>query len=141
SGRVELHQIDIHQDITNECRVDGGSHYEEIMSLNGATTSSLQALQSYTQGVEAVIEKDDESLPYFKRAVELDPNFARAYAMLGFVYQNINQASRGVENFRKAYQVRDRASERERFFIEATYYAFATGELEKASQNYTLALQ
>jgi eukaryotic-like serine/threonine-protein kinase len=110
--------------------------------LEQATTSSLEALQSYTQGVRAWEKGGDaESLPFLKHALELDPNFARAYVQLGGVYQNINQASRGVENFRKAYQLRDRASERERFFIEATYYAFATGELEKADQSYTLALR
>src|ERR1019366_481203 len=72
------------------------------------------------------------------RAGELDPNFAVAYRDMAIVYGNLNEVGRAAENARKAYQLREKVSERERFSIEAIYYLSATGELEKASQVYEL---
>ena len=79
---------------------------------------------------------DAASVPFHKRAVELDPNFARAYAALGMAYYNLGHLDRSVEAFTKAFELRDRVSERERFYIEASYYSFATGELPKADEVY-----
>jgi Tfp pilus assembly protein PilF len=106
--------------------------------LERATTSSLEALKAFTQGQIAQRAKGDdpESLMDVKRAVELDPNFARAYASLGTGYLNLNQATLAIENYKKAYELRDRVSERERFYIEAQYYSVVTGEVEKSTQIY-----
>ena len=101
--------------------------------LEEATTTSLEALQALTQGTRVRAEKGDpESLSYFKRAVELDPNFARAYATLGSIYGNLGQASLSIENMKKAYELRERGTEREKFYISAHYFDTVTGELPKA---------
>jgi tetratricopeptide (TPR) repeat protein len=100
-----------------------------------ATTPSLEALKAYSLGVKARIAKGDTAaLPFFKRAAELDPNFAMAYSLMSAGYFNLNEVGRGTEYARKAYDLREKVSERERFTIEAIYYVFATGELEKATQ-------
>ncbi len=105
--------------------------------LDQATTSSLEALQAFTQGRQLQWTKGEAaSIPFHKQAVSLDPNFARAYAALGMAYNNLAEASAAKEYFTKAYELRDRVSERERFYIEASYYSFATGELLKADQVY-----
>ena len=105
--------------------------------LDQATTSSLEALQAFTQGRQMQWSRGDAaSAPFHKRAVELDPNFARAYAALGMAYHNLGQLDRSIENFTKAYELRDRVSQREQFYIEASYYSFATGELLKADEVY-----
>ena len=101
-----------------------------------ATTPSLEALRAYSLGVKTIA--DTAALPFFKRAVELDPNFARAYAALSACYSNLNEVGRAAENARKAYELREKVSGPERFSIEATYYLDATGELEKAAQTYEL---
>jgi eukaryotic-like serine/threonine-protein kinase len=106
--------------------------------LEQATTSSLDALKAFSDGRRLQNEKGDaEALPYHKRALELDPNFARAYAALGVCYSNLNQSVLAAANLKKAYELRERVSERERFYIEATYYGFVTGQVEKANQSYT----
>jgi tetratricopeptide (TPR) repeat protein len=73
--------------------------------------------------------------------VELDPNFARAYASLGVRYNNLGQANLAIQNVRKANELRDRVSEREKYYIACTYYTLVTGELEKAIQQYELWIQ
>jgi len=104
-----------------------------------ATTPSLEALKAYSLGVKTWNAKGNTAaLPFFKRAVELDPNFALAYAAMSIAYSNRNEVGLAVENARKAYEVREKVSERERFSIEANYYMTATGELEKAAQAYEL---
>jgi serine/threonine protein kinase/tetratricopeptide (TPR) repeat protein len=107
--------------------------------LELATTPSFEALKAYSQG--QAVEADTASLPFYKRAIELDPNFASAYAGLGIAYSNLNEPGLASENFRKAFELRDRVSEREKFRISAYYYGFATGELEKAIQTYELWAQ
>jgi eukaryotic-like serine/threonine-protein kinase len=104
-----------------------------------ATTSSLEALKAYSMAVITFRTKGNaEAIPFFKRALELDPNFAVAYAGLGLAYANLGQASLSAENIRKAHSLRDRVSERERYRIAALYYDVVTGELEQASQVYEL---
>ena len=106
--------------------------------LADATTSSLEALQQYSEGARVQREQGDgAAIPYMKRAIELDPNFALAYASLGGSYSNLNQPGLARENFQKAYELRDRVSQRERFFIEAFYYNYVTGEINKTIQTYT----
>jgi len=107
--------------------------------LDEATTPSLEALQAYTEGDRLAREKGDtDALPLLKRAVELDSNFARAYASLGIRYNNLGQATLAIENVRRAYELRDRVSEREKYYISCTYFTLVTGELEKAIQQYEL---
>jgi serine/threonine protein kinase/tetratricopeptide (TPR) repeat protein len=103
--------------------------------LDEATTSSLDALQAFTQGTRTAHEQGDQhALPYLQRAVELDPTFARAYASLGESYMVLEQPSLAIPNYKKAFDLRNRVSERERLSIEGTYYVNVTGELEKAVQ-------
>jgi tetratricopeptide (TPR) repeat protein len=75
------------------------------------------------------------------RAVELDSNFAFAFAALGIAYSNLGQTSLAAVNLRKAYDLRQRTSEREKFHIAATYYMLVTGELDKANQQFRLWIQ
>ena len=99
--------------------------------LSEATTSSLEALKALTLGDakhEANLELD--ALPYYRRAVELDPNFAMAYARLGAVYNNLGQAEESEKNRQKAFELRDRASEREKLYIMSHYFG-DSGQLEK----------
>jgi serine/threonine protein kinase/Flp pilus assembly protein TadD len=103
--------------------------------LDEATTSSLEALQAFTKGTQiAGAQGDEAALPYLQRAVELDPNFARAYASLGASYINLEEPGLAIPNYKKAFDLRNRASERERFYIEGMYYLNVTGELDKAAQ-------
>ena len=104
-----------------------------------ATTPSLEALKAYSLGVEADRWKGSaEALPFLKRAVELDPNFAAAYRLLSYCYFELCEFRLSAENARKAYDLRQKVSERERFAIEANYYWNGTGELEKAAQAFVL---
>ena len=102
------------------------------------TTSSLEALRSYSMGVRVVRENGDApGIPFFKRAIQLDPNFPRAYASLAICYGNLGQPSVALEYATKAYQLRDRVTEREKLHISADFF-FATGELDKEIQTYEL---
>ena len=106
--------------------------------LEEATTSSLEALQLYSEQRRAQREQGDAAaIPYGKRAIELDPNFALAYASLGANYGNLSQPSLARENLQKAYELRNRVTQQERFLIEALYYSSVTGEIDKAIQTYT----
>ena len=103
-----------------------------------ATTSSLEALKSYSMGLRLGREKGAApSIPFLKRAIELDPNFPTAYAELAIAYGNLQQPSLALEYATKAYHLRDRVSEREKRHISATYFS-ATGELDKEVQTYEL---
>jgi serine/threonine protein kinase/Flp pilus assembly protein TadD len=107
--------------------------------LSEATTPSLDALKAYSMGLRMNAEKGyTPALPFLKRATELDPNFAAAYATLSAAYYTLNQAGRAAEYARQAYQLRDKVSDRERFGIEGLYYLSALGDLEKAEQTYDL---
>ena len=106
-----------------------------------ATTSSLEALKTFSMGVTTQSEKGDaEAIPFLKRAIEIDPNFAIAYARLGLSYANLGQPSLAVENLKKAYDLRERVSEPEKLHITADY-AYAAGELERESETYELWVQ
>jgi eukaryotic-like serine/threonine-protein kinase len=101
--------------------------------LIDATTPSLEALKAYSLGRKKLaIGGNIAALPFFRRAVELDPNFAMAYAYMSTAYANHRGPELAGENIRKAYELRANVSERERFYIESHYYWNGTGELEKA---------
>jgi serine/threonine protein kinase/tetratricopeptide (TPR) repeat protein len=105
--------------------------------LDEATTSSLEALQAFSQGNEDHQKMDeDAAIPHLKKAVELDPNFALAWATLGVSSTNTGRDAEGAQAVRKAYELRDRTSEREKFYIQAHYYTEVTVEPEKALQVY-----
>jgi tetratricopeptide (TPR) repeat protein/predicted Ser/Thr protein kinase len=104
-----------------------------------ATTPSLDALKAYSLGVKTAYGTGSTAaLPFFKRALDLDPNFAMGYAWMSVIYSALNEVGRAAENARKAFDLRGKVSERERFTIEGIYYVSATGELEKAVQTYEL---
>jgi hypothetical protein len=103
--------------------------------VEAATTPSLEALKAYSLGVKTEYAKGGAAaLPFYKRAVELDPNLAMAYLCMSSVYWNLNEVGRRAEYARKAFELREKVSERERFFIEGNYYLNATGELEKGAR-------
>ena len=111
--------------------------------IEQATTPSLEALQAYSLGRKNLVGKGDSAaaMPFFQRAIHLDSNFVMAYASLGAIYGNLGEGSLGEENFRKAYDLRERVSERERFFIEAHYFLLGIGDLDKARRAYELWTQ
>jgi serine/threonine protein kinase/Flp pilus assembly protein TadD len=105
--------------------------------LAEATTSSLDALKAYSLGRKTYGEKGfAAALPYYQRAVELDPSFAIGYWALGADYSSLGQMGRASEYFTKAFQLREHASEREKLTITASYYQSVTGELDKAAQTF-----
>jgi class 3 adenylate cyclase/tetratricopeptide (TPR) repeat protein len=110
--------------------------------LEQATTNSLEALKNLALGTKTQGERGAaEAIPFYKRAIELDPNFAVAYASLGGSYHNLGEPSLAAENARKAYELRERVTERERFYITSRYYEYVIGDLEKARQSYELWAQ
>ncbi len=105
--------------------------------LQQATTSSLEALQSYSQGIKTFSEKGSAAeLPYQQRAIQLDPNFAMGYEEVGTAYYGLGELSRARDYYTKAFELREHASEREKLAITAGYYETVTGELDKAAQTY-----
>src|SRR5215467_6702886 len=105
--------------------------------LEQATTSSLEALQAFTLGEAAHQKTDDENaIPHLKRAIELDPNFAMAYATLGVVYENLSHETSGRDDLHKAFELKDRASERERLYISAHYYDEYQRDINKTIETY-----
>jgi len=107
--------------------------------IDEATTSSLEALKAYSTGRRATSLKGDVAgLPFHQRAVELDPNFAVAYAALAVSYGNLGQATRAIDYAKKAYELRDRVSEREKYRLIAMYHNFATGDLDSADKAFEL---
>jgi eukaryotic-like serine/threonine-protein kinase len=107
--------------------------------IEQATTKSLAALKAYTSGDEKRAQgQDAESVPSYKMAIELDPDFAIAYARLAAVYSNLNQSMLGDQYLLKAFERREGVSEREKFYIQAHYYVDVTGETDKAIETYKL---
>lgn len=96
------------------------------------TTSSLEALKAYSMARNA--NGYTEAIPYFKRALELDPDFALAHADLGMMYAETGKSSMAAESLKRAYALRERVGEREKYSIDTTYYDYALGDLEKAIQ-------
>jgi tetratricopeptide (TPR) repeat protein len=111
--------------------------------LDEATTPSLEALQAYSLARKALEERDDNpaAVVLSQKAIRLDPNFAVAYGLLGVGYHNLGQLKLAAENTRKAYELRERVSERERLEIETAYYNFVTGDLGKARESCELWAQ
>jgi serine/threonine protein kinase/tetratricopeptide (TPR) repeat protein len=105
------------------------------MPLSESTTPSLEALKAYTIGLQLTMSAGNAAaIPSFRRAVEIDPNFATAYAHLGLAYNVEGESVLGVESTTKAWRLRERVSDRERFLIDFSYERHVTGNLEKAYQ-------
>ncbi len=110
--------------------------------LEQATTPSLEALKAYSSGTQALRTKGpDAAAPFFKHAVELDPNFAVAYAYLGVMATTTLEPSLSVDYRTKAFELRDRASEAEKYWITATYHKGVTGNIPKAIEACDLWIQ
>jgi tetratricopeptide (TPR) repeat protein len=104
-----------------------------------ATTSSLEALKLYTLARQQVASgKHLEAIPFYKKALEIDPNFATAYSALSVFYANTNQWNLAREMASKAYELRETVSENEKLRINVFYYNFVTGEMDKSLENLQL---
>ena len=108
--------------------------------IEQATTSSLEALQAFSLGRQTMSGKGDyvAAVHLFRHSIELDPNFAMAYALLGTTYHNLGEKMLAAQNTQKSYELRERVSEWEKFYIESHYHDLVTGDLEKARQAYEL---
>jgi serine/threonine protein kinase/tetratricopeptide (TPR) repeat protein len=107
--------------------------------LSEVTTSSLEALKAHSLGMKALGEQGSAAaIPYFKRAIDLDPNFASAYSILAVMYGNIGEVTLATENAKRAYELRDRVSERERLYLEILESSYVTGNLVKDEQRVEL---
>jgi eukaryotic-like serine/threonine-protein kinase len=116
--------------------------HEHSIPLAEATTSSLEALKAFSMGLSVLNSSGHlAAVPLLKRATGIDPRFAAAYAWLGRAYTGIGEAGLSAEATRKAWQLRDRASDQERFYIDFSYYRIVTGDLEKAMQTCELWAQ
>src|SRR5208337_115751 len=97
--------------------------------LEQATTPSLEALKAFSSGRRVLFTTGETAaIPFYRRATELDPNFALAYAWLGIAYTSIGEPSVATGYTRKAYELRDRTSEPEKYFISAAFHKEATGK-------------
>jgi len=105
--------------------------------IDDATSPSLEALVEYTKGDQAKNELGGAAaLPFYQRAVKLDPNFAMAYAFMGTIYGNMGENQKASESLKRSFELRDRVSEWEKFYISSHYYAFVTGEIDKEKETY-----
>ena len=110
--------------------------------LAEATTPSLEALKAYSAGWQVSYSSGSAAaVPFFRRAIEIDPNFASAYAALSRMYADIGESILSAQNASRAYQLRDRASDQEKFFISVNYESQVTGNLDKAQQTCALWVQ
>lgn len=110
--------------------------------LEQATTPSLEALQAYTLGRQAMVGFDAvQAPPFFQQAIRLDPNFAIAYARLGTTYVNLGELELGAQYIRQACQMHARVSEPEKLYIDSHLYQLVTGDMERASQVFELWAQ
>jgi eukaryotic-like serine/threonine-protein kinase len=107
------------------------------------TTTSLEALQAYSLGHRAGIGRNDwnGAISFYQRAINLDPSFAMAYARLGVAYDAVGETTRGADSIRKAYDLRERVSEREKLYIAGRYEWLVTGNLEAARKTHELLAQ
>jgi eukaryotic-like serine/threonine-protein kinase len=141
------HVLDALGKVASEIRSQLGESLASVQKYDApaenVTTSSLEALKAYSLGYQAMVVKSKyaAAIPLFEHAISLDPNFAMAYARMGTTYSDLNETVRASECVRKAYGLRERVSEREKFYIASHYEMFVTGNLEAARKVYELSAQ
>src|SRR5450631_4115068 len=141
------HVLDVLGKTASEIRTKLGESLSNVQKFNiplqRATTPSLEALQSFSLGWKTVGGNGDSAsaVPLFGRAITLDPNFAMAYASLGAAYSNLGERNLASENLRRAFELREHVSVREKMFIETNYHKFVTGDLEKAQRGFEVWTQ
>ncbi len=133
------HVLDALGKTASEIRNKLGESLSTVQKLDTpieqASTPSFEALKAFSLGEKTWHENGEvHAIPFFRRAVELDPNFAMAYASLGLVYESVGEESKAVENFTKAFQLRDRVTQPEKFLISSLYYGSVTGDLDQTIQ-------
>ncbi len=136
------HVLDALGKLASEIRSSLGESLASVQKydvpLEDVTTPSLDALKAYSLATAERQHDNATALPLLQRAISLDPNFAMAYARLGVVYFNLGESVRAIEALRKAYDLRGRVSEREKFNITASYDDLAVGNFEAARNDYEL---
>jgi eukaryotic-like serine/threonine-protein kinase len=141
------HVLDALNQVATGMRAKLGESLSSIQRLNApygqATTPSLEAFRAYALGDEAHQKGNDipEAEDHYKRALELDPKLAMAWARLGVIRLNTGALSEATEDFTKAYQLSDNVSEREKLYIAAHYYSTVVGDLNKSIETLQVATQ
>jgi DNA-binding winged helix-turn-helix (wHTH) protein/tetratricopeptide (TPR) repeat protein len=135
------HVLDAVSKLASDMRGKLGESLSSVRRYNiplaSATTPSLEALRCYTQGVQVLSKNSDytESLSWFQKAIELDPNFAMAYWAIGDIYGILGETNSAKDYNQKAFELREHVSEREKGLIEADYYYYVLGDVEKARRS------
>ena len=143
----ENHVLDALGSAASEIRTKLGESLASVQKYDApaesVTTPSLEALKAYSLGYKAMIVKSDSAgaIALFQKAASLDPNFAMAHARIGTCFMNLNETVQAAESVRRAYELRERASEREKLYIASHYELFVTGNLEAARKVYELSAQ
>jgi eukaryotic-like serine/threonine-protein kinase len=140
------HVLDALGKISSEIRGKLGESLSTLQKfdtpLEQATTPSLEALKAFTSAVKYHTDQGDvTAITFLKHAVELDPDFALAYAWLQIAFTDIGEPTIAAQYAQKAYDLRDRTSEAERYFIMSRYHKAVTGNMEKAEQVCQLWMQ
>src|SRR5579864_1641686 len=141
------HVLDALSKVASEMRSKLGESLASVQRYDAppenVTTPSLDALKAYSLGYQATVVKSDSSaaIPLFQQAITLDPNFAMAYARMGTSYFNLYQTVRATESLRRAYELREHLSERERLYIASHYEIVVTGNLDAARKVLELLAQ
>jgi DNA-binding winged helix-turn-helix (wHTH) protein/tetratricopeptide (TPR) repeat protein len=141
------HVLDALSKLASEMRSKLGESLASVQKYDAppenVTTPSLDALKAYSLGYQATVVKSDSSaaIPLFQQAISLDPNFAMAYARMGTSYFNLYQTVRATESLRRAYELREHLSERERLYIASHYQIVVTGNLDAARKVFELLTQ
>jgi eukaryotic-like serine/threonine-protein kinase len=141
------HVLDALGKVASEIRSQLGESLASVQKYDAptenVTTPSLEALKAYSLGYQAMTVQSDyaAAIALFQRAISLDPNFAMAHARMGTSYLNLNETVRAADSVRRAYELRERASEREKLYIASHYELFVTGNLEAARKVYELSAQ
>jgi DNA-binding winged helix-turn-helix (wHTH) protein/tetratricopeptide (TPR) repeat protein len=141
------HVLDALGRVASEIRSQLGESLASVQKYDAppenVTTPSLEALKAYGLGYQAMVVKSDydAAVPLFQQAISLDPNFAMAYARMGTSYFNLYETARATESVRRAYELREHLSERERLYIASHYEIVVTGNLEAARKVFELLAQ
>ncbi len=141
------HVLDALNQVATGMRAKLGESLSSIQRLNApfgqATTPSLEAFRAYALGDEAHQKGNDipEAEDHYKRALELDPKLAMAWARLGVIRLNTGASSEAADNFTKAYQLSNNVSEREKLYIAGQYYSAVVGDMNKSIETLQVATQ